>query len=56
MCKFYNLNIPPYVDTFEEEEDIDIAEVQKEIEELESKLAEVRSKMRSHLKELGVLE
>ena len=52
----FNLNIPRYVDTFEEEEEIDIAEVQKEIEDLESELAEVRSKMRSHLKELGVLE
>ena len=52
----FNLNIPRYVDTFEEEEEIDIAEVQKEIEDLESELAEVRSKMRFHLKELGVLE
>lgn len=52
----FNLNIPRYVDTFEEEEEIDIAEVQQEIEDLESELAEVREKMRSHLKELGVLE
>ena len=52
----FNLNIPRYVDTFEEEEEIDIAEVQQEIEDLESELAEVRQKMRSHLKELGVLE
>src|SRR5690606_27911435 len=41
----FNLNIPRYVDTFEEEEEIDIKAVQKEIEELESELAEVRSKM-----------
>lgn len=27
----YNLNIPRYVDTFEEEEEIDIIEVQKNI-------------------------
>ena len=52
----FNLNIPRYVDTFEEEEEIDIAEVQKEIEDLESELAEVREKMRLHLRELGVLE
>ena len=29
----FNLNIPRYVDTFEEEEEIDIAAVQKEIEQ-----------------------
>ena len=52
----FNLNIPRYVDTFEEEEEINIKEVQQEIEDLEGELAEVREKMRSHLKELGVLE
>jgi type I restriction enzyme M protein len=50
----YNLNIPRYVDTFEEEEAIDIAEVQKEIEGLESQLLEVRGKMAGYLKQLGV--
>lgn len=50
----FNLNIPRYVDTFEEEEEIDIAAVQQEIEGLEKELAEVRSKMSSYLKELGV--
>lgn len=50
----YNLNIPRYVDTFEEEEEIDIAAVEKEIEQLESDLAEVRAKMKQYLKELGV--
>ncbi len=48
------LNIPRYVDTFEEEEAIDIAEVQKEIEGLESQLLEVRGKMAGYLKQLGV--
>lgn len=50
----YNLNIPRYVDTFEEEEVIDIAAVQKEIEALESDLAKVRTKMSGYLKELGI--
>lgn len=50
----FNLNIPRYVDTFEEEEEIDIAAVQQEIEGLEKELAEVRSKMSSYLKELGI--
>ncbi len=49
----FNLNIPRYVDTFEEEEEIDIAEVQKEIESLETELAEVKGKMNEYLKELG---
>ena len=47
----YNLNIPRYVDTFEEEEEIDIQAVQKEIEDLETELTQVRKKMNQHLKE-----
>ncbi|MCO5097499.1 MAG: type I restriction-modification system subunit M [Rhodocyclaceae bacterium] len=50
----FNLNIPRYVDTFEEEEEIDVAAVEQEIERLESELAEVRVKMKQYLKELGV--
>jgi len=50
----FNLNIPRYVDTFEEEEEIDIGEVQKEIEELEIELVEVRKEMDGYLKELGL--
>jgi len=34
----FNLNIPRYVDTFEEEEEIDIDAVQKEIDQLEKEL------------------
>ncbi len=48
----FNLNIPRYVDTFEEEEEIDIDEVQKKIEELEKELAEVQEQMREKLKEI----
>ena len=50
----YNLNIPRYVDTFEPEEEIDIAEVQREIVTLEAQLAESRQRMAGFLKELGV--
>ena len=50
----YNLNIPRYVDTFEEEEEIDIPSVQKEIEGLETELAGVRKQMDGYLKELGL--
>ncbi len=48
----FNLNIPRYVDTFEEEEEIDIDAVQAEINKLEQELAEVRVKMAQKLKEI----
>lgn len=50
----FNLNIPRYVDTFEPEDEIDVAAVQKDILRIEAELAEVRSKMAGYLKELGV--
>jgi len=49
----FNLNIPRYVDTFEEEEEIDIVAVQKEIDTLEIELKEVQAKMKQYLAELG---
>ena len=48
----FNLNIPRYVDTFEEEAEIDIDAVQEEIEQLESELVAVRAKMAAVLKEI----
>lgn len=48
----FNLNIPRYVDTFEEEAEIDIDAVQVEIEQLESELVTVRAKMAAMLKEI----
>ena len=48
----FNLNIPRYVDTFEEEEEIDIDAVQVEIDDLEKELAAVRVKMAEKLKEV----
>jgi len=50
----FNLNIPRYVDTFEAPEEVDIAEVQKEIDALEAELTDLRARMRTHLKELGI--
>jgi type I restriction enzyme M protein len=50
----YNLNIPRYVDTFEPEEEIDVAAVQQDIARIEAELADVRAKMAGYLKELGV--
>ncbi len=49
----YNLNIPRYVDTFEEEEQIDIKATQDEIKTLKTKLSEVEKKMEEYLTELG---
>lgn len=52
----YNLNIPRYVDTFEEEEPVDIPAVQQEIVQLEAELAQVRQEMDGYLKELGFIQ
>ncbi len=49
----FNLNIPRYVDTFEEEEPVDIPATQAEIKRLKGELAEVEKKMEAYLKELG---
>ncbi len=50
----FNLNLPRYVDTFEAEEEIDVAALQQDINRIEDELVEVRSKMAGYLKELGV--
>ena len=50
----FNLNIPRYVDTFEPEARIDVAAVEREIEQLETELAKVRKQMKGYLTELGL--
>ncbi len=50
----YNLNIPRYVDTFEEEEPIDLHEVQRQIDEIDKQIAEVDKQLEPYLKELGL--
>ena len=52
----YNLNIPRYADTFEEEEPIDIHAVMKEIKDLEAKRADLDKEIEGYLKELGLVE
>ena len=49
----YNLNIPRYVDTFEEEEEIDLMAVRREREKLKAELAKLEEQMAGYLKELG---
>ena len=50
----YNLNIPRYVDTYEEEEPIDIAEACKEIEKDNEEIAKLEKEIREQLRILGV--
>lgn len=49
----YNLNISRYVDTFEEEEEIDLLAVRAEREKLKTQLAELEIEMANYLEELG---
>lgn len=49
----YNLNIPRYVDTFEEEQEIDLMAVRAEREQLKLQLTELEQQMSVYLKELG---
>ena len=50
----YNLNIPRYVDTFEEEELIDLESVNKEIAEIKTQIASLEKEMNQYMKELGL--
>lgn len=50
----FNLNIPRYVDTFEEEEPVDIASVAKEIQNIDADLKETNSLIASFCKELNI--
>ncbi|MBM6942109.1 MULTISPECIES: type I restriction-modification system subunit M [Collinsella] len=50
----YNLNIPRYVDTFEQEEEIDLAEVRRLLEQDEREIAELEAKIANTLRNLGV--
>ncbi|QHE83449.1 type I restriction-modification system subunit M [Hydrogenophaga sp. BPS33] len=49
----FNLNIPRYVDTFEEAETIDLMAVREERLRLKAELAGLEEKMAGYLKELG---
>lgn len=50
----YNLNIPRYVDTFEEEELIDLESVNKEIADIKGQIAALDKEMEQCMKELGL--
>ena len=50
----FNLNIPRYVDTFEEEAPVDIPATRKRIAELTTELTKTTAEMEKYLKELGL--
>lgn len=50
----YNLNIPRYVDTFEEEEPVNMDAVKENIANIKQELQEVEAEMEKYLKELGL--
>ncbi|HBJ1651964.1 MULTISPECIES: type I restriction-modification system subunit M [Clostridium] len=50
----FNLNIPRYVDTFEEEEPIDLEEINKLLEQDNKEIAELEAEINEQLKILGV--
>ncbi|PWD98243.1 type I restriction-modification system subunit M [Marinilabilia rubra] len=50
----YNLNIPRYVDTFEEEEPVDLNQVAGEIKEIDREMKEVNEEIASFCNELNI--
>ena len=50
----FNLNIPRYVDTFEEEEEIDLNKVSQEIQSIEQELSDNNLRIQSSCKELNI--
>nr|WP_245799690.1 N-6 DNA methylase [Virgibacillus proomii] len=50
----YNLNIPRYVDTFEEEVPVDMDSVKSDIANIQYELQKVEAQMEKYLKELGL--
>jgi type I restriction enzyme M protein len=50
----YNLNIPRYVDTFEEEKPIDLNEVSADLKALDTALGEANAGIKAYCAELGI--
>ena len=50
----YNLNIPRYVDTFEEEEPIDLQAVSEKIASIDKEIAKLDDELAVYLRELGL--
>jgi len=50
----YNLNIPRYVDTFEEEEAVDLETISKELQSINTKMQETDKVIAGYCNELGI--
>lgn len=50
----YNLNIPRYVDTFDEPEEIDLQETANEIKRINTEIKEVEAQLKPYFDELGL--
>jgi len=50
----YNLNIPRYVDTFEEEEPIDLNQVAAELKSLDTEMEAIDKEIARYCNELGI--
>ena len=50
----YNLNIPRYVDTFEEEEPVDLGAVSQELMKIDEDLKDIDTQIEGYCKELGI--
>ena len=50
----YNLNIPRYVDTFEEEEEVDLDEVSEDLKELAGEIESIDKEINKFCDELGI--
>lgn len=50
----YNLNIPRYVDTFEEEEPVDLKRVSMDLKQIDKDLLEVNKDIQKYCDELGI--
>ena len=50
----YNLNIPRYVDTFEEEEAVNLKTVSKELKKLETEIKATDATIENFCNELGI--
>ena len=52
----FNLNIPRYVDTFEEEEPIDIVELSKEMKNIDAEIKKAERELLAMIGQLAVTE
>jgi type I restriction enzyme M protein len=50
----YNLNIPRYVDTFEEDKPINIVAVQNRLKDIDDEISQIDKELEKYFKELGV--